>query len=252
MRKVLVSAALALLAGASAPVSGQPLGWVQCNEINQARGTKVVITDLIGQPEHQSVLLDFQERLSVKVRAHEQRGGESAVVLCVRSRPQSHEFGPNLITSLDDQRVLAVLWGRLGSDAMIVNTVLVPYRREAIEEKRAGSRGLDRQQFPTRDGMKSAELLKLLAQEKVTELAHTYFVLGLGLRFLRNREYGSAQSFLCLAKRNFTQLEKAMGQQAPPDVRNLLDDKLKHVADFMKRGDAAAFTQNISPEECGA
>ena len=184
-----------------------------CRKVAQVEGLKVMLDEIyfLASPGTQPSGVSMQAlvwKVSRQIRALKTELGASAerfeLVPCAGRKPSSEsDFTRDQVSQLNAQRVVLEVWGVLesatgaspeSSPQALVGFAIIPLRfYEHFEMNTADMPGVYMSEYPF-DITKPETLLEQSSDFK------TYFTIGIGLKFFKERIYNSALKSFCQAQ----------------------------------------------------
>ncbi|MCI0615989.1 hypothetical protein L0244_23640 [bacterium] len=204
-----------------------------CTKVTQVEGLKVMLDDIyfIAPSGTQPSGVSMQAlawKVSCQIRALKTELGASKerfeLVPCLGRKPGSEsDFTRDQVGQLNAQRVVLEVWGLLQNSAgatpesspqALVGFAIIPLRfYEHFETNSGDMPGVYMAEFPF-DITKPETLLERSADFK------TYFTIGIGLKFFKEKIYNSALKSFCQAQHS---LQPGGNKPTDPDKIALLD-----------------------------
>jgi len=229
-----------------------------CTKVTQVEGLKVMLDEIyfLAAPGSQPSSLSMQAlawKVSCQIRALKTELGASTdrfeLVPCLGRKPASEsDFTRDQVSQLNAQRVVLEVWGLLQTPASaspqsspqaLVGFAIIPLRfYEHFETNTADMPGVYMAEFPF-DITKPETLLQQSSDFK------TYFTIGIGLKFFKEKIYNSALKSFCQAQHT---LQPGGIKPTDPDKIALLDYVLKMtktVVDDARKGPVTQYNKVI-------
>jgi hypothetical protein len=229
-----------------------------CTKVTQVEGLKVMLDDIyfLATSGTQPTSLSMQAlawKVSCQIRALKAELGASSqqfeLIPCLGRKPGSEsDFTRDQVSQLNAQRVVLEVWGVLQNSAgatpasspqALVGFAVIPLRfYEHFETNTGDMPGVYMAEFPF-DIAKPETLLEQSGDFK------TYFTIGLGLKFYKEKIYNSALKSFCQAQHS---LQPGGIKPTDPDKVALVDyvrKMTKTVVDDARKGPATEYNKVI-------
>lgn len=240
-------------------VSNEASGQITpCTKVTQVEGLKVMLDEIyfLATSGTQPTSLSMQAlswKVSCQIRALKAELGASTqqfeLVPCLGRKPGSEsDFTRDQVSQLNAQRVVLEVWGVLQNSAgttpqaspqALVGFAIIPLRFYQHFETNSGDMpGVYMAEFPF-DIAKPETLLEQSSDFK------TYFTIGLGLKFFKEKIYNSALKSFCQAQHS---LQPGGNNPTDPDKIALLDyvrKMTKTVVDDARKGPVTEYNKVI-------